>query len=147
MHLFSTFNSEQMVQRWGESLYYAGDDDNKKDLVVTISNKREGVAKLSHSLNHWTWTIPLLHDSCCNILQFSLLWSPNAVKCFLGLTTQVDDLFNILCVCVCVCTCPCVCGCIRMGVEAKGQHWISSPITLRLIFWDRVSIEPEAHPS
>lgn len=80
------------------------------------------------------------------ILQLSLLWSPNAVKCFLGLTTHVYDLFNILCVCICVCTCPCVCGCTCMGVEAKGQHWISSPITLRLIFWDRVSIEPEAHP-
>lgn len=36
----------------------------------------------------------------------------------------------------------CVSRCTCTQVEARGQHWLSSPIALHLIFWDRISHEP-----
>lgn len=44
-----------------------------------------------------------------------------------------------------LCMCSCACMCVQVCMQARGQHWVSSLLTLHLSFWGRIPHLPEAH--
>lgn len=89
-------------------------------IAVTASNNREGLAKPSFPLK------PLFVFMLIAVISWSLVFS--GLKWCQMNSSSWPIQYR-------------VCGGgghvgAHMGMEAKGQHWMSSPVTLHLLFWD-----------